>query len=130
MKLEENLTHKMLKILRFFRRERRSVNISDESIEAGKGLTLFQHLALNKSFFSVFIFSISFTNWCCWCKRRVCYIFSFSLFIVNSSFFFVIALSSPAECHFITSHSNSIFERTENVANPTLYSKFVKNNKK
>ena len=40
----------MLKILRFFRRERRSVDISDESIEAGKGLTLFQHLALNKSF--------------------------------------------------------------------------------
>ena len=50
MKLEENLTHKMLKILRFFRRERQSVDVSNESTETGKGLTLFQHLALNKSF--------------------------------------------------------------------------------
>lgn len=50
MKLEENLTHKMLKILRFFRREQRSADVSGESNEAGKGLTLFQHLAFNKSF--------------------------------------------------------------------------------
>ena len=49
MKLEENVTHKMLKILRFFRRERRSVDVNDESTEEGKGLTLFQHLAA-KSF--------------------------------------------------------------------------------
>lgn len=37
MKLEENLTYKMMKLLRFFRRERRSVDVSDESTEAGKG---------------------------------------------------------------------------------------------
>ena len=40
----------MLKILRFFRRERQSVDVSNESTETGKGLTLFQHLALNKLF--------------------------------------------------------------------------------
>jgi len=39
--------YKMLKILRFFRRERRSVDVS-ESEEAGKGLTLFQHSAFYK----------------------------------------------------------------------------------
>ena len=40
----------MMKILRFFRRERRSVDVSDESTEAGKGLTLFQHSAFYKTF--------------------------------------------------------------------------------
>ena len=50
MKLEENLTYKMLKILRFFRREQRSVDVRDESQEAGKGLTLLQHSAFYKSF--------------------------------------------------------------------------------
>ena len=62
---------------------------------------------------------------------RVVLVTSFySLFSWLTYRFFRDSTLTPAECHFINSHSNSIFERTENVANPTLYFKFVKNNKK
>lgn len=47
MKLELNFIYKMLKILRFFRRERRSVEVS-ESKEAGQGLAYFQYSAFYK----------------------------------------------------------------------------------
>ena len=63
MTLEENLTYKMWKILRFFRRERRSVDVNNESTETGKGLILFQHSGLNKSF-SVCLYFPFFTNRC------------------------------------------------------------------
>lgn len=121
MKLEENVTHKMLKILRFFRREQRSADVSGESNEAGKGLTLFQHLAFNKSF-------------------SVCLYFTFllltgkHLFILKILFSWLIyrftrdntLVSYRALFHY---QPATIFARSENLANLTLHLKFVENRK-
>lgn len=58
MKPEIHFIYKMLKMFRFFRRERRSVDVT-ETKDVEKGLTLFQYSAFYCNFQCVYIFHLS-----------------------------------------------------------------------